>query len=84
MPQIDMVTIPEPPEGTRSVLVWSPAHVGPCIEGKGEGKGSSTFRCGGCKRVLAKDIGLEQIQNIVLKCPKCSSYNEMPAFTQRH
>lgn len=79
MSQIDMVTIPEPPPDTRSVFVFDENFVGPLVQGEG----SVTFRCGSCKRVLLKEVGLEQFQNIVFKCPKCSSYNELPPFTQR-
>src|SRR3954453_8360661 len=68
MPQIDMVLIPEPEPDTRAVFVFDPTMTGPLMRGNG----SVTFRCGRCKRVLLENVGLEQIQNIVFKCPKCS------------
>jgi phage FluMu protein Com len=82
MPQIDMVVIPEPVPETRTVFVFEDCE-GPGFQGKDEGKGSTTFRCGSCKWVILKDVGLQQFQSIAFKCPKCAAYNELPPFTQR-
>ena len=78
MPQVDMLVIPEPEPGTRSIVKEGPELHGPIMRGKGQ----TTFRCGRCKRVLLEDIGSEQIQGLVFQCPECSSFLELPTTTQ--
>ncbi|WP_423141720.1 Com family DNA-binding transcriptional regulator [Parablastomonas sp. CN1-191] len=81
MAQFDMMPIPAPEEGTRSVLALTPeaaAAGGPMISGAG----TATFRCGRCKRVILKDVGVEQVQEVVFQCPKCGTFNEPPPWTQ--
>jgi len=74
----DMVTIPEPEPGTRTVLRWDPTIEGPLMRGVGP----FSFRCGTCQRVLIETMGFDQIQSIVFVCPSCGNYNEPPPFTQ--
>ena len=36
--------------------------------------------CGICRTMLVENIVHGQVGNIVLKCPKCGAYNEIPWF----
>jgi hypothetical protein len=68
-----LLVIPEPEEGTRSVLVY-------------EGEGTVVMRnperetpvhiCGSCEAPLLVGVGLAQLQNLVLRCKGCGAYNE--------
>ena len=66
MKNIKLPTIPEPEEGTRSVLV------APRIEGTGD----TNYICGSCGKTLAEGMGEGQMQNIVLKC-SCGAFNDV-------
>lgn len=65
--------ISEPQEGSRTVFV-SKGLDGPFIRGHG----TTTYICGVCRNILVQDVYHGQIRNIVFKCPKCQSYNEIP------
>lgn len=63
--------IPEPGEGTRTIL--APDHA-PLIRGGG---GVIDLSCGKCGTLLAVDMASRyQASNIVFKCPSCGSFNE--------
>ena len=74
MPVVPAKIIPEPKNGTRSVIVPAP-NVLPVFDGK---TGNTSYRCGNCKAILVNRISHGQLRNLVIKCPKCSSYNEIP------
>jgi hypothetical protein len=65
--------IPEPEEGTRSVMV--PTHDGPTFKGD-----LATVPvicvCGDCGHTLLEGITTSQVQGIVIKCAECGAYNE--------
>ncbi len=45
----------------------------------GQGTGVRRYSCGKCKLVLIDNFGDNvRLVNIVLKCPGCQSYNELP------
>jgi hypothetical protein len=73
MPTVSARIIPEPPEGTRTVLEGSPS-LGPFMRGNGP----TTYVCGLCRNILVENMFHGQISNIVFKCPKCQSFNEIP------
>ena len=73
MPTIKARIIPKPDEGTRTVLVGKEL-AGPFIRGQG----STTYICGVCRNILVEKVYHGQIRNIVIKCTKCQSYNEIP------
>lgn len=73
MPTVTARVILQPKEGTRTVLTGDTLD-GPFIKGKG----STTYICGVCRNILVENVYHGQIRNIVFKCPKCQSYNEIP------
>ena len=52
--KVEMRVIPEPAEGTRHVLTAEKHPGSTAIKGT---EGSMTFLCGGCRAVLAKNVG---------------------------
>jgi DNA-directed RNA polymerase subunit RPC12/RpoP len=46
----------------------------PVIKSKG---GNTTYLCGNCGAKIGETIIEGKFKNVVLKCPKCSSYNEV-------
>jgi phage FluMu protein Com len=71
--KVQLRIIPTPAEGTRTVFVIQGLF--PAFSGKGE----TDFVCGHCGQVLVEGIGGDAvIKNIVIKCPKCENYNEIP------
>jgi hypothetical protein len=70
---IKLHVIPEPAQGTRSVLLR-------------EGEGTVVFRadhaprvvmdCGACDARLVQGVPVSQIENVVLKCNGCGAFNE--------
>jgi predicted RNA-binding Zn-ribbon protein involved in translation (DUF1610 family) len=73
-----MKVIPEPAEGSRSVLFTN--SPGPIMEGAGP----RTYQCGTCGKTLIKRIRAMQVVDIVFKCGKCGSFNEIPTAHQGH
>jgi DNA-directed RNA polymerase subunit RPC12/RpoP len=72
MPTRKAKVIPEPAEGTRSVMFT--AKQVPLIRDEGD----LNYVCGSCDFVLVKDANQEQlVVDIVVKCPKCGSFNEI-------
>jgi len=46
----------------------------------GQGTGFRRYSCGNCKLILVDNVGENiGLVNIVLKCPGCQSYNELPS-----
>ena len=74
MAEMKLRVIPEPAEGTRAVFVAQEGFKGPFIMGVG----ALDCLCGSCGAVLLKKIEEGQIKNLVLKCPMCGAYNEIP------
>ena len=73
-----MKVIPEPEEGSRSVLFSDSLE--PIIEGAGP----RTYQCGTCGETLIKRIRVMQVVHIVFKCAECGSFNEIPTAHQGH
>ena len=63
--------VPEPELGTRTVFV---GKILPFLKGSGD----LNLLCGNCKAILAKRINEGQVRNIVIQCPICKFYNEIP------
>jgi hypothetical protein len=70
--KVAMRPIPDPPDATRAVLIKSGA--GTIIIG-GQGGGLS-FVCGRCSATLAEDINGGRLNNLVLVCKACGTFNE--------
>jgi hypothetical protein len=47
----------------------------PAIRGEG---GSLNYTCSSCTSVLIEKVFSEQVADVVVKCAKCGTYNEMP------
>lgn len=73
-----MTVIPEPEEGTRTVL-WNNS-AGPIFEGDGP----RTYQCGKCGKTLAKTIHPMQITGAIIKCGQCDVCNMIPIGHQSH
>jgi len=67
---LPIISRPEP--GNRVVLEPSPG-VSPVIKGTGD----LDLLCGKCRMRLVEGIVEGQVQNIVIRCPNCESYNEI-------
>jgi predicted RNA-binding Zn-ribbon protein involved in translation (DUF1610 family) len=76
MPVTKLRPIPEPDPKIRSILVWAgdPGLFVSFLRGNGD----STYACGVCGRVLVERIFHGQVRNLVFKCPKCGTFNEVP------
>ena len=68
-----MRTIPEPPAGTRMVLVIGRGTV--VIRGDDK-EAPLTFICGDCSAALATRMYRRQLGAVVLKCNRCGAFNE--------
>lgn len=77
---IFLTLIPAPDEGTRAVLAFENENV----RIRGQAIGSTTLICGNCKAVLAENISDEMIRNIIIRCGKCQSHNEVPMAWNRY
>ena len=42
------------------------------------GSGTTSYVCGLCQTVLVENVFHGQVRNLVLECPKCHSFNEIP------
>ncbi|MCJ7631737.1 hypothetical protein MUP77_04980, partial [Candidatus Bathyarchaeota archaeon] len=71
---IKLKTIPEPVNNTRVVFDASVGTILPVIKGNGD----VNLLCGNCGSVLAEGINQGQIRNIVVHCPVCRFFNEIP------
>ena len=63
-----------PPAGA-GVVNLPDGFKGPFVTGKGD----TTYVCGQCNKVLLKDVSPGQIQNMVVRCPSCGGYAEIPS-----
>ena len=66
--------IPKPKSRTRAVLEPKIGEVLPVIKGAG----NMDLLCGNCKAILVEGISQGQIRNIVIHCPICRFYNNVP------
>ena len=76
MPTSKLRIIPPPAEGTRAVLQWA-ADAGQ-FSGFIRGNGPTSYLCGLCGAKLVDGVVHGQLRNLVFRCPKCGSYNEIP------
>lgn len=85
MPKIKLRPIPEPAEGTRSVLVADRANIEGSLEnfrflrGAPGDRGNVDLVCGApkCSQKLAAHLKSSvQAQNVVMQCPKCGTFND--------
>ena len=68
-----MVVIPEPAPGTRDVLVMTASPPVPFAKGTAD----VDYVCGSCHFTLVQRLRTAaQLQNAVLKCPRCGAHNE--------
>jgi hypothetical protein len=69
--------IPEPAPGTRSVFQKPAAPRDDRTPFVTNG-GALNYVCGNpdCGLLLLKNVEIEQVSNLVFKCPSCGSYNE--------
>ena len=71
--------VPKPERNTKTIIGGG-ENYGERPLFVGQGTGFRRYSCGNCKLILVdnvcENIGLV---NIVLKCPGCQSYNELPA-----
>ncbi len=67
-------TIPEPKPNTRTVFKTGIGKPLPVVKGVG----NLNLVCGNCNIVLIEGINEGQIRNIVIQCPICRHYNEIP------
>lgn len=73
MGKIQMEVIPEPKQGTASVLV--PGTDGPQIMFKGAG--TEDYICGACGMTICENVNRGMFVGIVFKCFECGSYNHV-------
>ena len=66
-----LTVVPPPLQGTASVLVAADGFQGPFLKGNGP----IDLVCGQCLLVLAEALHPGQIENLVLRCPRCKSHN---------
>lgn len=67
---VPMKAIPEPEPNTRTVFI---GEVVPLIKGAGD----IDLVCGKCGETLVAGIDKGQIKNIVIRCPKCKTFNDI-------
>ena len=71
---LKLPVIPEPEQNTRTVFVQPPSdNPHPFLRGHGP----ADLLCGNCTFKLAQGLGPGQITDLVLKCPRCDSYNDI-------
>jgi DNA-directed RNA polymerase subunit RPC12/RpoP len=64
----------KPKPQTRAVLEPKVGEILPVIKGNG----SLNLLCGNCGAVLVEGINEGQIRNMVIHCPICRYYNDVP------
>ncbi len=72
--EMTLEVIPKPLENTRSVIEFE--NIGNRITG--ESADGVTLICGECGSILVEKLNRNQIRNIVIRCPSCKSYNNVP------
>jgi phage FluMu protein Com len=74
--RIPLRIIPAPQPDTR--VVFEIRGLFPALKGQGE----TDLICGECGQVLIEGVGSDAvIKNVVLKCPNCGKYNEIPILS---
>jgi hypothetical protein len=69
---VKMKVIQKPVDGTASVFMNSTlVDFSPYVAGEG----NIDYVCGNCNHVLQKSVNVGQLNNVVLFCPPCGSYN---------
>jgi len=48
------------------------------------GEGDLSYNCGSCGLPLLRSIGRGQVTQVIYKCPKCGSYNQIDAVEKKH
>ena len=71
---VKLRVINKPKPKSRAILEPKVGEVLPVIKGQG----SLNLLCGNCGAVLVKGIDEGQIRNIVIHCPICRFYNNIP------
>jgi hypothetical protein len=61
----------ELPEGHRRIVLDREEL--PLLSGEGD----TDYRCGACETVLAEQVWLWQVRNVVFRCPSCEALNEI-------
>lgn len=69
MPDIKLKVVPEPAKGTAAIIQGDKS---PLLRGEGQ----FNYLCGKCGAILLKGIEKGQVRGIVLRCPKCGSFND--------
>jgi hypothetical protein len=70
---IKLHVIPEPAEGTRTVLVYAGEGT---VMIRSEAAPNVLMNCGSCGVRLVQGVVVSQLSGIVLKCNGCGAYNE--------
>ena len=73
MVDITCKVIPKPQDDTT---IFTAESVG--TEPQMIGIGSFSYLCGKCELVLLKNVDEGQVQNVVFRCSRCQSFNELP------
>jgi phage FluMu protein Com len=77
--EIRCKTVPKPEKNTKTVIGGG-ENYGERPLFVGQGTGFRRYSCGHCKLILVDNVGENiGLVNIVLKCPGCQSYNELPS-----
>jgi hypothetical protein len=77
--EIKCKIVPKPERNTKTVIGGG-ENYGKRPLFVGHGNGLRRYSCGNCNLVLIDNVGENiRLVNIVLKCPDCQSYNELPA-----
>ena len=71
---VKLRVVPKPKPQTRAVLEPKVGEILPVIKGHG----NLNLLCGNCGAVLVKGIDEGQIRNIVIHCPICRYYSDVP------
>ena len=70
--------IPEPEALTRSVIHGTSNQIPPFFTGTG----NLDYSCGRCGALLAQRVWSLSMSDIVLHCPSCKSFNDLPVVAQ--
>lgn len=70
---IRLHVIPEPAEGTRSVLIFAGEGT---VAIKGDVAPNLVMDCGSCGAPLVQGVPVSQIESVVFKCNGCGAFNE--------
>ena len=79
MEEIRCKIVPKPERNTKTIIGGG-ENYGERPLFVGQGTGFRRYSCGRCKLILVDNVGKNiGLVNIVLKCPRCQSYNELPS-----